>query len=140
MIDLNEKFGAAIQSNVLMLKRLNLRTFSNFEKWMELHLAFTKSMVGDVLQSVQSMAGLQDAQQLLALQTGLLHTFTEHLARYGQDAHILQTQANAEFFQAMDAITASRPIGAEVTVALLENAANLGQSAIKLAQTSAKNS
>ncbi len=67
-----EQFIATNQANLQALEGLASQSFAGVEKLIELNMAAAKSLLNEAFSHVQAVLGAKDAQELLALQSGLL--------------------------------------------------------------------
>ncbi|MDP2371663.1 phasin family protein [Rhodoferax sp.] len=148
-----EQFVAANKTNVDALEGLAAQAYSGFEKLVEVNMAASKSILGDSFGHLQALLGAKDAQEMLALQTGLIKPLTEKSAAYGQQVYSLAAGTSSElmkafeskaadaktsFSKAVDDLVKSAPAGTETAVAAFKSAVAAGQSIIETAQNSAK--
>lgn len=148
-----EQFIAANKANLQALQGFTSQAFAGVEKLVELNLAASKAALGESFSHVQAVLGAKDAQQLLALQSGLVKPLTEKSAAYVQHVQTIVTGSGAEFTKAVEAKTAeaqkafdgalenltkNAPAGSESAVAAFKNALTAGQNAFESAQAQAK--
>lgn len=148
-----EQLVAANKANVDALEGLTAQAYSGFEKLVELNMAASKAVLGESFGHVQAILGAKDAQEVLALQTGLIRPLTEKSAAYSQQIYGLAAGTGSEFMKAfeskaeavktsfskaVDDLVKSAPAGTETAVAAFKNAVAAGQSIIETAQNSAK--
>jgi phasin family protein len=135
------------------LESLTSQAFAGVEKLVELNLATSKTVMGESFSHVQSILGAKDAQQLQAIQAGLLKPLAEKSAAYFQHVQTIATGSGAEFTKAVEAkmaeaqkafggvvenLAKNAPAGTESAVAAFKNAMTAGQNAVESAQASAK--
>ncbi len=148
-----DQFVSANQANVEALEGLTTQAYAGLEKLVELNMAATKAVLGDSFGHVQALLGAKDAQEVLALQSGLIKPMTEKTAAYGQQVYSLFSGAGSEFVKAfegkaaeaqtafskaVDDLVKNAPAGTETAVAAFKTAVAAGQSVIETAQNSAK--
>ena len=148
-----EQFIATNKANLQALQGLTTQAFAGVEKLVELNLAASKATLGDSFSQFQAVLGAKDAQELLALQSGLFKPFAEKSAAYVQHLQTIVTSNGAEFTKAVETKTAeaqkafsgvvenlakNAPAGSESAVAAFKSALTAGQNAIESAQTQAK--
>lgn len=148
-----EQFTATNKANMQALEGLTTQAFSGIEKLVELNMTASKALLSESFRHIQSVLGAKDAQELLALQSGLLKPLAEKSAAYAQHVQTIVTGSGAEFIKAVEAKTAevqkafngvvenlakNAPTGSESAVAAFKNALTAGQNAVESAQTSAK--
>jgi phasin family protein len=148
-----EQFSATNKANLQALEGFTTQAFAGVEKLVELNLAASKSLLGESFSHVQAVLGAKDAQELMALQSGLAKPLAEKSAAYAQHVQTIITGSGAEFTKAVEAKTAeaqkafggvlenltkNAPAGSESAVAAFKNALTAGQNAFESAQTQAK--
>ena len=147
------QFAETNKANLQALEGFTTQAFAGVEKLVELNLAASKSLLGESFSHVQAVLGAKDAQELLALQSGLVKPLAEKTAAYAQHVQTIVTGSGAEFTKAVEAKTAeaqkafagavenltkNAPAGSESVVAAFKNALTTGQNALESAQTQAK--
>lgn len=144
-----ESNKAALQS----LEGISTQAFAGAEKLVELNLAASKAVLGETFSHVQAILGAKDAQQVIALQSGLLKPLADKSAAYAQHVQTIVTGSGAEFTKVVEAKTAeaqkafagavenmtkNAPAGSESAVAAFKSTLTAGQNAMESAQTQAK--
>jgi len=148
-----DQIATSNKANLETLKGLSTKTFAGFEKMTELNLAAVKALMSESYEHAQALLAAKDAQQLIALQTGLIAPMAEKAAAYSRHVYGIAVETSAEFTkvlegkaaegqkafnQAMDSMTKNAPAGTESAVAVLKSALASSQSAIESAQSAAK--
>lgn len=148
-----EQFTATSKDNLQALESLTTQAFAGVEKLVELNMATSKSILGESFGHVQAVLGAKDAQEVQALQAGLLKPLADKSAAYAQNVQTIVTDSGAEFTKAVEAKTAeaqkafgdvvenlakNAPAGSESAVAAFKNALTAGQNAVESAQASVK--
>lgn len=148
-----EQFSATNKANLQALEGFTTQAFAGVEKLVELNMAAAKAAMGESFSHVQAVLGAKDAQELLALQSGLVQPLAEKSAAYAQHVQTIVTGSGAEFTKAVEAKTAeaqkafggvlenlakNAPAGSESAVAAFKNALTAGQNAVESAQASTK--
>jgi len=148
-----EQFTSTSKANFQALEGLTSQTFGGVEKLLELNLATSKAMLGESFSHIQSVLGAKDAQEMFALQSGLLKPIADKSAAYFQHIQTIATGSGAEFTKAAEAkmaevqntfgnvvenMTKNAPAGTETAVAAFKSAISAGQNAVETAQASAK--
>lgn len=148
-----EQFIATNQSNLQALEGLTTQAFVGVEKLVQLNMTASKALLTESFSHVQAILGAKDAQDLVALQSGMVKPLAEKFAAYGQHVQTIVTDSSAEFTKALEAKTAeaqkafsgavetlakNAPAGTESAVAAFKSALTAGQNAVESAQTSAK--
>jgi len=148
-----EQFIATNKANLQALEGLTTQAFAGVEKLVELNLAASKATLGDSFTHIQAVLAVKDAQELLALQSGLLKPLADKTAAYAQHVQTIVTDSNAEITKAVEAQTAeaqkafgdvlenltkNAPAGSETAVAAFKNALTDGQNVFESAQAQGK--
>lgn len=148
-----EQFSATNKANLQALEGFTTQAFAGVEKLVELNMAAAKAAMGESFSHVQAVLGAKDAQELLALQSGLVKPLAEKSAAYAQHVQTIVTGSGAEFTKAVEAKTAeaqkafggvlenltkNAPAGSESAVAAFKNALTAGQNAVESAHASTK--
>lgn len=148
-----EQFAATNKANLQALEGFTTQAFTGVEKLVELNMAASKAALNESFSHVQAVLGAKDAQELLALQAGLIKPLTEKTAAYAQHVQTIVTGSSAGFTKAVEAKTAeaqkafgsalenltkNAPAGSESAVAAFKNAMTASQNALESAQTQAK--
>jgi len=148
-----EQFIATNKANLEALEGFAAQVFAGVEKLVELNMAASKATLGESLVHLKAVLAVKDAQELIALQSGLLKPMAEKTAAYAQHVQTIVTDSGAEFTKAVEAKTAeaqkaiggalenltkNAPAGSETAVAAFKNALTAGQNAFESAQTQAK--
>ncbi len=148
-----EQFIAAHKANVETLFGLTNKAFEGVEKLVELNLQVAKATMGETAESVKAALSVKDAQELLALQAGLLQPAAEKAAAYSRHLYEIAASTNADlsklvesqtseaqgkFLSVVDAAVKNAPAGSENAVALMKSAVAAANNAFEGAQKAAK--
>ncbi|MBP9061603.1 MAG: phasin family protein [Rhodoferax sp.] len=148
-----EQFTAANQANLKALESLATKTYAGAEKLAELNMATAKAVLGESFAHAKAVAAAKDAQELIALQTGLFQPTIDKSAAYLKHVQTIAAASGAEFTkvveaktaeaqkafgEAVDKIAKNAPAGTETAVAAFKTALTAGQNAVETAQASAK--
>ncbi len=148
-----EQFIAAHKANVETLFGLTNKAFEGVEKLVELNLQVAKATMGESAENVKAALSVKDAQELLALQAGLLQPAAEKAAAYSRHLYEIAASTNADlsklvesqtseaqgkFLSAVDAAVKNAPAGSENAVALMKSAVAAANNALEGAQKAAK--
>ena len=79
-----DQFVAAQKASLETLFGLTSKAFEGVEKLVELNLQVAKTTLAEVAQTAQASLSVKDAQELLALQAGLLQPAAEKAAAYSR--------------------------------------------------------
>ena len=148
-----EQLIAAQKSNVETLFDLTGKAFEGVEKLIELNLQVAKATLGDVAEGAKASLAVKDAQELLALQAGLLHPAAEKAAAYSRQLYDIAAATNAEvskvaeaqvaeaqkkFISAVDGAVKNAPAGTESAAALVKSAIAAASNAYESVHKAAK--
>ena len=148
-----EQFVAAHKANVETLFGLTNKAFEGVEKLVELNLQVAKAAMGEAAQTTKAALSVKDAQELLALQAGLLQPAAEKAAAYSRHLYDIATATNAEvtkvaestaadaqkkFMAVVDTAVKNAPAGTENAVALVKSAVAAANNAFESVQKAAK--
>jgi phasin family protein len=148
-----EQFLAAHKSNVETLFGLTSKAFEGVEKLVELNLQVAKAAISEVADTTRAALSAKDAQELLALQAGLLQPAAEKAAAYSRHLYDIAAATNAEvtkvaeetaaetqkkFVSAVDAAVKNAPAGTENAVALVRSAVAAANTAYESVHKAAK--
>lgn len=148
-----EQVIAAHKANVETLFGLTNKAFEGVEKLVELNLQVAKSALGEAGDTARAALSVKDAQELLALQAGLLQPGAEKAAAYSRHIYDIAAATNAEVTKAVEAqfsdaqkkfmglvesASKNAPAGSENAVALVRSAVAAANNAIESVQKAAK--
>jgi phasin family protein len=144
------------KNNAEVLFGLTNKAFEGVEKLVELNLQATKAATGKVIETAKSVLSVKDAQELLALQAGLLQPAAEKATAYsrtlyelaattiaeaGKVAEAAAAEAQTKFVAVVDTAVKNAPAGSETAVAFVKSAVaaanNAYEGAIKAAKQAA---
>lgn len=143
----------ASQKNSLQaLAGLSEKTFTNFEKLIELNMAATKAIVGESISGLQALASAKDVQAVLALQSGLLQPMAEKAASYSRHLQAIVSGASADLSKTFESTSAQsqksvtaflesslkNAPGSEAAVAVIKSAMSASANAVESAQKAAQ--
>lgn len=148
-----EQFSTTNKANLQALEGFTTQAFAGVEKLVELNLATSKALLSESFNHAKAALGAKDAQQLMALQTGLIQPLADKSSAYAQHVQTIVADSGAELTKAVEAKTAeaqkafggvvenlarNAPAGTETAVAAFKSALTAGQGAVESAQASAK--
>jgi phasin family protein len=148
-----EQFAAAQKANVETLFGLTNKAFEGVEKLVELNLQVAKAALGEVAETTRAALSVKDAQELLALQAGLLQPAAEKAAAYSRHLYDIAAATNAEvtkvaeqtaadaqakFMNVVDTAVKNAPAGTENAVALVKSAVAAANNAYESVHKAAK--
>jgi phasin family protein len=148
-----EQVLAAHKANVETLFGLTTKAFEGVEKLVELNLQVAKATMSEAAENAKAALSVKDAQELLALQSGLLQPAAEKAAAYSRHLYDIvaatsadlsklveaqTSEAQSKFMSAVDAAVKNAPAGSENVVALVKSAVAAANNAFEGAQKAAK--
>ena len=148
-----EQFTAAQKAALETLFGLTNKAFEGVEKLVELNLQVAKTTLAEAAETAQASLSVKDAQELLALQAGLLQPAAEKAAAYSRHLYDIMAGANAEVTKAAEAGLAdsqkkvlalvdnavkNAPAGTESAVALVKSAVAAANNAYESVHKAAK--
>ncbi len=148
-----EQLVAAQKANVETLFGLTSKAFEGVEKLVELNLQVAKATMGEAAETAKAVLSVKDAQELLALQAGLLQPAAEKAAAYSRHVYDIAASTNAEvsriaesqvadaqkkFMNSVDAAMKNAPAGTENAVSLVKSAIAAANNAYESVHKAAK--
>jgi phasin family protein len=148
-----EQILAAHKANVDTLFGLTNKAFEGVEKLVELNLQVARSALTEGAQSTKAALSVKDAQELIALQAGMLQPAAEKAAAYSRHLYDIAAATGAEvskaaesttadaqkkFAAAVDAAVKNAPAGSENMVALVKSAVAAANNAFDGVQKASK--
>lgn len=148
-----EQVMASHKANIETLFGLTSKAFEGVEKIVELNLTASKAALSEVSNHTQSVLSVKDAQELLALQSGLLQPLAEKTAAYSRHLYDIATGTGAEFNKAFEGQTAdaqrkflglvdnaakNAPAGSEAAVAVMKSTVAAANNALESVQKAVK--
>src|ERR1051325_11607675 len=98
-----EQVLAANKANVDTLFGLTNKAFEGVEKLVELNLQVARTSIGEAAETAHADLSVKDAQELLALQAGLLQPAAEKAASYSRFVYDIAANTNAEVSKVAEA-------------------------------------
>jgi phasin family protein len=148
-----EQVMAAHKANIETLFGLTGKAFEGVEKLVELNLQVAKTALGEVAENAKAAMSVKDAQELMALQAGLLQPAAEKAAAYGRYVYDIAASTNADigkvaeataseaqkkFMALVDTSVKNAPAGTENAVALVKSAVAAANNAFESVQKAGK--
>ncbi len=148
-----EQFVAAHKANIETLFGLTNKAFEGVEKLVELNLQVAKAAMGEAAETTKAALSVKDAQELMALQAGLLQPAAEKAAAYSRHLYDIAAATSAEvskvaeetaadaqkkFMAVVDSAVKNAPAGSENAVALVKSAVAAANNAYESVQKAAK--
>ncbi len=148
-----EQVLAAQKANVETLLSLTAKAFEGVEKIVELNMAASKAALAESGDNAKAMLSVKDAQELMALQSGLMQPLAEKTAAYSRHLYEIATgttseltkamegqaaQAQQQFTSMVDAAAKNAPAGSEAAVAVMKSAVAAASNALESVQKAVK--
>ncbi len=148
-----EQIMASHKANIETLFGLSHKAFEGVEKLVELNLQASKAALAESANHAQAVMGVKDAQELLALQAGMLQPLAEKTAAYSRHLYDIATAAGADLgktFEAqsadaqkkvmglVDSASQNAPAGSETAVAVMKSAVAAANNAFESMQKAVK--
>ena len=148
-----EQLLAAQKANLETLFGLTTKAFEGVEKLVELNVTASKAALTEAAETTQSILGVKDAQELLALQASLFQPLAEKTAAYSRHLYDIASTTSAEFGRAfegqlsesqkkflavVDNAAKNAPAGSETAVAVFKSAVAAGNNALESVQKAVK--
>ena len=148
-----EQIMASHKANIETLFGLTNKAFEGVEKLVELNVTASKAALSDVASHTQALLSVKDAQELLALQAGLIQPLAEKTAAYSRHLYDIAQAASAElgktfegqtaeaqkkFVGLVDSAAKNAPAGSETAVAALKSAVAAANNAFESVQKAVK--
>lgn len=148
-----EQVLASHKANVETLLGLTSKAFEGVEKIVELNLTASKAALAETGEHAKAMLSVKDAQELLALQSGLLQPLAEKTAAYSRHLYEIASGSSAElsksfegqaadaqkkFMGLVDTAAKNAPAGSESAVAVMKSAVAAATNALESVQKAVK--
>ena len=148
-----DQFAAASKASLETLFGLTHKAFEGVEKLVELNLQVAKATLAESAEHTKAALAVKDAQELLALQAGLLQPSAEKAAAYSRHLYDIATATSADFTKtaeaqmaevqknftsAVDGALKNAPAGTENAVTLVKSAITAANNAYESVQKAAK--
>jgi phasin family protein len=148
-----EQLIAAQKANIETLFGLTNKAFEGVEKLVELNVQVAKAALGEAAETTKAALSVKDAQELLALQAGLLQPAAEKAAAYSRHVYDIAATTNAEvtkvaeaqvaeaqkkFTSFVDTAVKNAPAGSENAVTLVKSALAAANNAYESVNKAAK--
>jgi phasin family protein len=148
-----EQVMASHKSNIETLFGLTNKAFEGVEKLVELNLTAARAAMSESADHAKSVLSVKDAQELLALQAGLLQPLAEKSAAYSRHIYDIASSTSADLSKSIevkategqqavmgyiDAALKNAPAGSEQAVAFFKQAVTAGNNAVESVQKAVK--
>lgn len=150
-----EQIMASHKANIETLFGLTQKAFEGVEKLVELNVQATKAALSETANHTQAVMSVKDAQELMALQSGMVQPLAEKTAAYSRHLYDIAQAASADisktiegqaaeaqkkFAGMLETATQNAPAGSEAAVNMMKNtvaAANTAFQSVQKAVTQA---
>ncbi|MES2909757.1 MAG: phasin family protein [Pseudomonadota bacterium] len=148
-----EQIMASHKANIETLFGLTHKAFEGVEKLVELNVQATKAALAETANHAQAVMGVKDAQELMALQAGMVQPLAEKTAAYSRHLYDIASAAGADIGKTFEAQTAdaqkkvlglvdnatkNAPAGSETAVAVMKSAVAAANNAFESMQKAVK--
>ena len=148
-----DQLMAAHKANIETLFGLSAKAFEGVERLVDLNLQVAKTALGEAAETTVAALSVKDAQELLALQAGLVQPAAEKAVAYGRHVYDIAAATNAEvtryaeatladtqrkFMAVVDTAVKNAPAGTENAVALVKSAVSAANNAYESVHKAAK--
>ena len=148
-----EQIAAAHKANIETMFGLTQKAFEGVEKLVELNVQASKAALAESANHTQAVLSVKDAQELLALQAGLMQPLAEKTAAYSRHLYDIASSTGADFTKAAEAqatdaqaklmavidnATKNAPAGSETAVAVVKSAVSAANNAMESVQKAVK--
>lgn len=148
-----EQVIANNKANLNNLFSLTHQAFAGVEKLVELNLTAARAAMSESADHAKSVLSVKDAQELLALQAGLLQPLAEKSAAYSRHIYDIASSTSADLSKSIevkateghqavmgyiDAALKNAPAGSEQAVAFFKQAVTAGNNAVESVQKAVK--
>jgi phasin family protein len=148
-----EQLMASHKANIETLYGLTAKAFEGVEKIVELNLTASKAALAEASNHTQSVLSVKDAQELLALQSGLFQPLAEKAAAYSRHLYDIASGTGADFGKAfegqasdaqkkfmglVDNAAKNAPAGSEAAVAVMKSTVAAANNALESVQKAVK--
>ena len=97
-----EQVMASNKANIETLMGLTSKAFEGLEKIVELNLTASKAALAESAEHAKAMLSVKDAQELMALQSGLLQPLAEKTAAYSRHLYDITSGSTAELTKSLE--------------------------------------
>ena len=148
-----EQFLAQQKTSIDTLFGLSHKAFEGVEKMVELNVQASKAALAEAATHTQAMLNVKDAQELLALQAGVMQPLAEKAAAYSRHLYDIASNTTTEFSKAVEGQTAefqskvvnlvdgavkNAPAGSETVVAMYKSSMAAATNAYESMQKAVK--
>jgi len=132
---------------------LTNKAFEGVEKLVELNVQASKAALAETANQTQALMSVKDAQELLAMQAGLMQPLAEKSAAYSRHLYDIATstsaelskafegqatEAQAKFMGLVDGAAKNAPAGSETAMAVMKSTVAAANNAFESVQKAVK--
>ena len=92
-----EQIAAANKANLETLLNLTNKAFEGVEKLVELNMAVAKTAMNENVQNAKQALSVRDAQQLMAMQAGMVQPLAEKIMSYSRHLYNIANETQSTF-------------------------------------------
>ena len=144
---------ASHKAKIETLVGFTSKAFEGVEKIVELNLTASKAALAEIAEHAKAVLSVKDAQELVALQSGLIQPLAEKTAAYSRHLYDIASGSTAEFSKAVedqaadaqkkfmglvDTAAKNAPAGSETAVAVMKSAVAAANNALESVQKAVK--
>ena len=148
-----EQIMASHKANIETMFGLTHKAFEGIEKLVELNVQATKAALAETANHAQAVMGVKDAQELMALQAGMVQPLAEKTAAYSKHLYDIAAAAGADLSKnieaqaaetqkkvtsLVDSATKNAPAGSETAVTAMKSAVAAANNAFESVQKAVK--
>lgn len=148
-----EQVMASHKANMETLFGLTTKAFEGVEKLVDLNMTASKAALSEASGTAQTLLSVKDAQELMALQSGLFQPLAEKTTAYSRHLYDIASGSSTEFSKAfeqqaadtqkkfmslVDNVAKNAPAGSESAVAVMQGAVAAANNALESVQKAVK--
>lgn len=148
-----EQIAAANKANLETLLNLTNKAFEGVEKLVELNMAVAKTALNENVQSAKQALTVRDAQQLMAMQAGMVQPLAEKIMSYSRHLYDIANETQSTFTTVAESqmkksggnlnglveeMAKNAPAGSEAAVQAIKQAMTAANNAYETTQKSIK--
>jgi phasin family protein len=148
-----EQIAAANKANLETLLNLTNKAFEGVEKLVELNMAVAKTAMAENVQNAKQALSVRDAQQLMAIQAGMVQPLAEKIMSYSRHLYNIANETQSTFTTVAESqlkksssnlngmveeLAKNAPAGSEAAVQAIKQAMAAANNAYETTQKSIK--
>ncbi len=148
-----EQIAAANKANLETLLNLTNKAFEGVEKLVELNMAVAKTAMAENVQNAKQALSVRDAQQLMAMQAGMVQPLAEKIMSYSRHLYNIANETQSTFTSVAESqlkkssgnlngmveeLAKNAPAGSEAAVQAIKQAMAAANNAYETTQKSIK--